>query len=54
MTGFSRAEALGRLAGEILHFQGGEVNFPLSQVWEGKLEVTEELTLHSRSARKCR
>ncbi|MHB9072231.1 MAG: PAS domain-containing sensor histidine kinase [Desulfobaccales bacterium] len=52
MTGFSRAEALGRLAGEILHFQGGEVNFPLSRVWEGKLEVTEELILHSRSGQE--
>jgi two-component system, OmpR family, phosphate regulon sensor histidine kinase PhoR len=52
MTGFSRVEALGRLAGEILHFQGGEANFPLSQVWQGKLEVTQELTLHSRSGQE--
>jgi len=52
MLGFSRAEALGRTAGEILHLQGGEVNFPLSQVWEGKLEVTEELILHSRSGQE--
>lgn len=52
MTGFSRAEAMGRLSGEILHFQGGEVSFPLSQVWEGTLEVTEELILHSRSGQE--
>jgi two-component system phosphate regulon sensor histidine kinase PhoR len=52
MTGFSRAETLGRVAGEILHFQGGEVNFPLSRVWEGKLEVTDELILHSRSGQE--
>ncbi|MEJ2672866.1 MAG: PAS domain-containing sensor histidine kinase [Deltaproteobacteria bacterium] len=52
MTGFSRAEALGRLAGEILHFQGGEVTFPLGQVWEGRLEVTQELILHSRSGQE--
>jgi two-component system phosphate regulon sensor histidine kinase PhoR len=52
MTGFSRAEALNRVAGEILHFQGGEVNFPLSKVWQGKLEVTQELTLHSRSGQE--
>lgn len=52
MTGFSRAEALGRLAGEILHFQGGEVSFPLSQVWQGKLKVTEELILHTRSGQE--
>ncbi len=52
MLGFSRAEALGRLAGEILHFQGGEVTFPLSQVWQGKLEVTEELILHNRSGQE--
>jgi PAS domain S-box-containing protein len=52
MTGFSRAEAMGRLAGEILHFQGGEVIFPLSQVWQGKLEVTEELILRSRSGQE--
>jgi two-component system phosphate regulon sensor histidine kinase PhoR len=52
MTGFSRAEALGRAAGEILHFQGGEANFPLSRVWEGMLEVTEELILHSRSGQE--
>jgi PAS domain S-box-containing protein len=52
MTGFSQAEAMGRQAGEILHFQGGEVNFPLSQVWQGKLEVTEELILHSRSGQE--
>jgi two-component system, OmpR family, phosphate regulon sensor histidine kinase PhoR len=52
MTGFSRAEALGRAAFEILHFQGGEMNFPLSRVWQGKLEVTEELTLHNRSGQE--
>ncbi len=52
MTGFSRAEAMGRLAGEILHFQGGEVSFPLGQVWQGRLEVTEELILHSRSGQE--
>jgi PAS domain S-box-containing protein len=52
MTGFSRAEALGCLAGEIIHFQEDEVNFPLSQVWQGKLEVTQELTLHSRSGQE--
>ena len=52
MTGFSRAEALGRLAGEILYFQGGDPNFSLSRVWQGKLEVTEELTLHSRSGQE--
>jgi PAS domain S-box-containing protein len=52
MTGFSRAEALGRVAGEILNFQGGEANFPLGQVWEGKLEVTQELTLLNRSGQE--
>jgi PAS domain S-box-containing protein len=52
MTGFSRAEALGRAAGEILHFQGGEANFSLGRVWEGKLEVTQELTLLNRSGQE--
>jgi two-component system phosphate regulon sensor histidine kinase PhoR len=52
MTGFSRAEALGRLAEGILHFEGGEANFPLSQVWEGMLEVTQEHTLRSRSGQE--
>jgi two-component system phosphate regulon sensor histidine kinase PhoR len=52
MTGFSRTEAMGRAAGEILHFHGGEVDFPLSRVWQGKQEVTEELILHSRSGQE--
>jgi two-component system, OmpR family, phosphate regulon sensor histidine kinase PhoR len=49
MTGFSRVEALGQPAGAILHFQEGEEQFPLSRVWRGEHEVTQELVLKSRS-----
>jgi len=52
MTGFSRVEALGGVAGNILHFQGTEPHFPLEQVWEGQLEVTQELTLLNRSGQE--
>jgi PAS domain S-box-containing protein len=52
MTGFSRVEALGGEAGNILHFQGDEANFSLGQVWEGQLEVTQELTMLNRSGQE--
>jgi two-component system phosphate regulon sensor histidine kinase PhoR len=49
MTGFSRAEATGRPAAEILHFHGSDDNFSLSQIWQDEKEITQELILHSRS-----
>jgi two-component system phosphate regulon sensor histidine kinase PhoR len=48
LTGYSRGEALGRPAEEVLHFQGGELNFPLSLVWKGQEKVVQELNLCNR------
>lgn len=52
LTGYSRSEALGRPAEEVLHFQGGELNFPLSLVWKGQRKVVQELILCNRSGQE--
>jgi len=51
LTGYSRDEALGRLAEEILQLQG--VNLSIwNQVLKGQKEVTEELSLRNRSGQE--
>jgi PAS domain S-box-containing protein len=52
LTGYSRSEALGRPAEEVLHFKGGELNFPLSMVWKGQKKVVQELILCNRSGQE--
>jgi two-component system phosphate regulon sensor histidine kinase PhoR len=51
LTGYSRSEAKGRAAAEVLHLQGAA-----SETWEmvlhGHLEVTEELSLRNRSGQE--
>ncbi len=51
LTGYSRDEAMGRLAEEILQLQG--VNLSIwNQVLKGQTEVTEELSLRNRSGQE--
>ena len=51
LTGYSRDEAMGRLAEEVLHLQG--VNLKIwNQVLQGQKEVTEELSLRNRSGQE--
>ena len=52
LTGYSRGEAMERTAEEVLNFQGGEMHFPLSLVWQGRHEVTQELSLRNRSGQE--
>jgi len=52
LTGYSRSEALGRPAEEVLRFKGGELNFPLSMVWKGQEKVVQELILCNRSGQE--
>ena len=51
LTGFSREEAMGRPAEEILHLRGDDVS-PWNLVLQGQKEVTEELILHNRSGQE--
>ncbi len=52
LTGYSRDEAMGRLAEEILQLQG--VNLSIwNQVLQGRQEVTEELSLRNRSGQEA-
>ena len=51
LTGYSRDEAMGRLADEILHLQGMNLSI-WNQVLKGKKEVTCELTLRNRSGQE--
>ncbi len=52
LTGYSRDEAMGRLAEEILQLQG--VNLSIwNQVLQGRKEVTEELSLRNRSGQEA-
>ncbi len=48
LSGFSREEAMGRQAEEILQLQGADLDI-WNQVLRGGKEVTEELSLHNRS-----
>jgi two-component system phosphate regulon sensor histidine kinase PhoR len=51
LTGFSREEAVGRLAEEIMHFQGADLS-TWNLVLQGRKEVTEELSLRNRSGQE--
>ncbi|MGP8050765.1 MAG: ATP-binding protein [Desulfobaccales bacterium] len=48
LTGYSRDEAMGRLAEEVLQLQGADLSI-WNQVLQGRREVTEEFTLRNRS-----
>ena len=52
LTGYSRDEAMGRLAEEILHLQGVNLS-NWNQVLKGQKEVTEELSLRNRSGQEA-
>jgi two-component system phosphate regulon sensor histidine kinase PhoR len=49
LTGYSREEALGRPATEILNCEGGDATCSMSLVMKGQAEVTQELILRDRS-----
>jgi two-component system, OmpR family, phosphate regulon sensor histidine kinase PhoR len=51
LTGFSREDAMGRLAEEIMHFQGADLS-TWNLVLQGQKEVTEELSLRNRSGQE--
>jgi two-component system, OmpR family, phosphate regulon sensor histidine kinase PhoR len=51
LTGFSREEAMGRLAEDILHFQGEDLA-TWNLVLQGQKEVTTELALGNRSGQE--
>ncbi len=51
LTGFSRAEALGRTIREVLDLQGGDPN-TWRLVLQGQAEATEELVLRNRSGQE--
>jgi two-component system phosphate regulon sensor histidine kinase PhoR len=51
LTGFSRGEAMGRPAEEVVHLQGADLS-TWSQVLQGQQEITEELSLRNRSGQE--
>jgi two-component system phosphate regulon sensor histidine kinase PhoR len=51
LTGFSRGEAMGRPAEEVVHLRGADLS-TWSQVLQGQQEVTEELSLRNRSGQE--
>jgi PAS domain S-box-containing protein len=51
LTGFSRGEAMGRPAEEIVHLLGGDLS-TWNLVCQGLKEVTEELSLRNRSSQE--
>ncbi len=53
LTGFSREEALGHPAEEIVHLQGVDLSI-WNLVLQGQKEVTKELSLRNRSGQVCR
>ena len=51
LTGFSRGEAMGRQAEEVVHLRGADLS-TWSQVLQGQQEVTEEFSLRNRSGQE--
>jgi PAS domain S-box-containing protein len=51
LTGFSRGEAMGRPAGEVVHLRGADLS-TWNLVLQGQREVTEELSLRNRSGQE--
>ena len=51
LTGFSRGEAMGRPAEEIVHLRGADLS-PWNLVLQGQKEITEELSLRNRSGQE--
>lgn len=51
LTGFSRGEAMGRPAEEVVHLRGADPS-AWSQVLQGQQEVTEEFSLRNRSGQE--
>jgi len=51
LTGFSRGEAIGRPAEEVVHLRGADPS-TWSQVLQGQQEVTEEFSLRNRSGQE--
>ena len=51
LTGFSRKEAMGRPAQEVVYLRGADLS-TWNPGWQGQKEVTEELSLRNRSGQE--